>query len=232
MIKELFAVLVLGFISSQAWNVLPTSYSDDLNIDNHILVEVNDKSALDVRIYKEKEVASISANAFDGCSFTQIMISNTVRTVEATFPDNVTINYTGALDDINFAIPDNATVNEYACDEGFLNYWKEFIRPNIDGSICSVKKADYLKMKQLYRSLDSTYVDSDLEKVNKVLDGDGTIKDSVAFLDDYFSGSQKSQHVEKEISQSVMITLILIIASFGMTSIGLFYFLKDKNVIK
>ena len=205
MIKELFSVLILSLLGA-SWNLTPTSYSDDLTIENHALVEVNDKSALDVRIYKEREVTSISKNAFNGCSFIQIMISSTVKTVEAVY--------------------------EYACDEGFLNYWKEFIRPNIDGSICNVEKANYLKMKQLYRSLDNTYEDSDLERVNKTEDGSGTIKDSVAFLDDYFSNSQKSQNVEKEISQSVMITLILIIASFGMTSIGLFYFLKDKNVIK
>lgn len=231
MIKGLLSVLAIGLLAS-SWSVVPTSYSDDLTVENHALIEVNDKTALDVRIYKDKEVTSISTNAFDGCSFTQIMISDTVRTVDATFPANLTINYTGPKSDISFAIPEDATVNEYACDEGFLNYWKEFIRPNIDGSICSVKKENYLKMKQLYRSLDNTYIDNDLDRVNKVVDGDGTIKDSVAFLDDYFSGSQKSQNVEKEISQSVMITLILIIASFGMTSIGLFYFLKDKNVIK
>ena len=231
MIKELLTVIGFSLMGA-SFTLTPTSYSDDFNVENHVLVEVKDKTALDVRIYKEKEVTSISEKAFDGCSFVQIMISNTVKTIEATFPDNVIINYTGALSDISFSVPENATVYEYACDEGFLNYWKQYIRPNIDGSICNVNKTDYLKMKQLYRSLDSTYVDSDLERVNKVEDGSGTIKDSVKFLDDYFANSQKSQNVEKEISQSVMITLILIIASFGMTSIGLFYFLKDKNVIK
>ena len=231
MFKSLFGVLFLSLITGW-YKINSFSYSDDLTVENHVLVSVNDKDADDVRIYKEREVTSIGANAFDECTFIKIMISNTVRSVEATFPANVVINYTGALSDISFTIPSDATVYEYACDEGFLNYWKEFIRPNIDGSICSVKKEDYLKMKQLYRSLDNTYVDNDLDRVNKVSDGDGTIKDSVAFLDDYFSESQKSQDHEKEISQSVMITLILVVASFGMTSIGLFYFLKDKNVIK
>ena len=136
--------------------------------------------------------------------------------------------------DIKFAIPDNVTVVEYACDEGFLNYWNEFIRPNIDGSICNVNKEHYVKMKLLYSQLKNRndYANVDSETVETTKDGTGTIRDSIRFLDSYFGNSNKSQMGEKEISQSVMITLILIIASFGMTSIGLFYFLKDRNVIK
>ena len=213
--------------------ILPLSnevaYSTDLQVEDHVLVEVVDKDALEVRIYKESGVTSIASLAFDNCQFESIMISSSVRSVAATFPASLlTINYTDSMDDINFDIPDNITVNEYACDEGFLNYWTNYIRPDIDGTICNVNKDNYLKMKQLYMSLS----DGDKESVNAKEDGDGTIKESIDFLDSHFASPSGTKTKEKEISQQSMLTLILVIASFGMTSIGVFYFLKDKQVIK
>ena len=82
-------------------------------------------------------------------------------------------------------------------------------------------------MKNLYFNLG--FIDA--SKVLEVEDGSATIAESISFLDEYFNQINKSQSRTKEISQSVMITLILIIAAFGMTSIGLFYVLKDKKVI-
>ena len=230
--KGLLGLLLIG-ISTYSWTVVP-AYSTSLTVENHVLNAVNDKTAEYVRIYRNSGATSIGANAFDDCSFTTLMISNSIRTNNAAFPNTLTtIEYTGALTDISFAIPNNISVKEYACDEGFLNYWSEYIRPNIDGSICHVEKQHYVRMKTLYSQLDSNGGEaSDVEIVNNTSDGTGTIKDSIAYLDSYFGNPSRSQMTEKEISQSVMITLILIIASFGMTSIGLFYFLKDKNVIK
>ena len=226
-------LLLASIITSPFWGIT-TDYSENFTVEDHVLVSVEEQNHPYLRIYAYKEVTTIGEHAFDNCDhLMDIMISKTVRTVNATFPENVThIAYTGALDDINFDIPNNITVTEYAYDEGFLNYWREYIRPNIDGSICNVKKEHYLKMKTLYQSLQGSQFYKDVNTVNNTADGTGTIEDSIEFLDNYFGTSNKSQMTEKEISQSVMITLILIIASFGMTSIGLFYFLKDKNVIK
>ena len=205
------------------------SYSTDLQIEDHVLVEVLDKDALEVRIYKESGVTSIASLAFANCQFESLMISSSVRSVAADFPASLlTINYTGSLDDINFDIPNNIAVNEYACDEGFLNYWANYIRPDIDGTICNVNKDNYLKMKQLYLNLSS----DDKNVIDDKEDGDGTIKDSIEFLDSHFASPSGTKTKEKEISQKSMLTLILVIASFGMTSIGVFYFLKDKQVIK
>lgn len=205
------------------------SYSTDLQIEDHTLVEVLDKDALEVRIYKESGVTSIASLAFDGCQFESLMISSSVRSVNADYPVSLlTINYTGSLDDINFDIPNNIAVNEYACDEGFLNFWANYIRPDIDGTICNVNKDNYLKMKQLYLNLSN----DDKSVINDKEDGDGTIKDSIEFLDSHFASPSGTKTKEKEISQKSMLTLILVIASFGMTSIGVFYFLKDKQVIK
>ena len=229
MLNKLLSLFAIGLLSAPI--KLAGTFSTDLTIDNHILTSVNDKTATHIRIYKTDDVTTISEHAFDDCVFTDIMISSTVREVEATFPANVTINYAGALTDINFDIPADVTVNEYAYDEGFINYWNEFIRPNINGNICEVEKDHYLKMRELYRIVEKSNFPTDKETIDSTPDGTGTIKDSIAFLDSHFASSNKSQVKEKEISQSTMITLVLIIASFGMTSIGVFYFLKDKNVI-
>ena len=229
MLKGLLLLLASSLFINPINADLVKPYSDDLTVNNNQLVEVNDKSALEVRIYKDKGVTSVANGAFDGCSFNKIMISSTVREVISIFPDNIVINYTSSLDDIAFDIPNNVFVNEYACDEGFLNYWTTYIRPNIDGSICNVQKNDYLRMKELFMNL-SNY---DRQIVSNTNDGSGSIAASITYLDRHFSDSpQGGNNKEKEISQSVMITLILIIASFGMTSIGLFYFLKDKKVIE
>ena len=228
--KFSLGLLLASLFTSSAWYNL-IQYSDDVTVEDHVLTSVNDKSSDYIRIYAESDATAIGEHAFDGCGFKYLMVSNKVRQNAATFPDTLTtFEYTGPASDINFAIPDNVTVIEYACDEGFLNYWSEFIRPNIDGSICNVKKEHYVKMKSLYSNLNK--YPHDLDKINSIKDGTGTIKDSVEYLDSYFGNANRSKMTEKEISQSVMITLILIIASFGMTSIGLFYFLKDKKVIE
>ena len=204
------------------------SYSTDVTVVDNVVTKVNQTSSERVRIYRETGATSIADGAFDGCTFKYIMISDAIREINDEFPNTLlAIQYTGAKEDINFNIPDNVYVNEYACDEGFMNYWVTYIRPNMNDSICNVTKDHYLRMKELYNQLEAL----DVGSVSSMEDGTGTIEDSISFLDEYFNQINKSQSRTKEISQSVMITLILIIAAFGMTSIGLFYVLKDKKVI-
>ena len=209
-------------------NGLTPGYSTNITVNDHVLTSVNDKTAQEVRIYKTNEVTTIADGAFDDCTFESIMISKTVRVVNDEFPVSTkTIYFTGSETEMEFSVPNTSSVTYYACDEGFMNYWDTYIRPEIDDSICNVTKDNYQKMKELYTHL-SAY---DMEIINKTEDGTGTIKDSIKFLDNHFSNSSGSRVKEKEISQSVMITLILVIAAFGMTSIGVFYILKDKKVI-
>ena len=223
---------LLTFISSPSWvftNEAWFQYSTDLTVENHVLVSVNDKNTDYVRVYAEKEVTTIGPNAFDDCSFKAIMLSYTIKEVQATYPNTLeAIYFTGSLDEIEFDYPNNVLVYEYACDEGFMNYWGQNIRPNTDGaSICNVSKEHYVKMKELYNGLASI----DKSVIDSKADGTGTIKDSVKYLDSYFSGRNGSQNTTREIPQTVMIILILIVASFGMTSIGIFYIFKDKKII-
>lgn len=231
--KFTLGLLLAGILPSTLWTVAET-FSTAVTVEDHVLTNINDKKSKYVRIYEESGATSISEYAFDDCSFTTLMVSKSITTINATFPITLTtLEFTGAKEEISFAVPQNVQVIEYACDEGFLNYWNQYIRPNIDGTICNVTKDHYQRMKALYSQLDSgEFLTNDIEIVNKTKDGTGTIADSIEFLNNHFNGSNKSQMTEKEISQSVMITLILIIASFGMTSIGLFYFLKDRKVIE
>lgn len=225
MFKPLLALL--AFLPFLQWNV--QGYSTNITVEDGILTSVNDKSSPEVRIYAEKGVSSIASGAFDDCTFTTLMISKTVQSNNAVFPNTLNeIFFTGSEDELNFEIPNNVILYEYGCDEGFFNFWDEFVRPHFDDSICDVTKSNYIKMKQLYNNLS----DIDLQVVNSRVDGSGTIKDSVEYLDTYFTPSQSSQVIEKEIPQTTMITIILIIASFGMTSIGVFYVLKDRDIIE
>ena len=210
-------------------NSLEPAFSTDVTVENHVITSVNDKAAEEVRLYKTLDANTIGENAFDGCAFTSLMISSSITAINASFPETLeTINFTGDATNLKVEIPNNVTVNFYACDEGFINYWYEFIRPGINGTICNVTKDHYRQMKLLYSQLN----EYDRNIVVNTDDGGSKIANGIGFLDNYFSDSSQSTVKEKEISQSVMITLILIIASFGMTSIGLFYILKDKNVIK
>ena len=224
--KWVLPLLLASLFTSS--NALGPSFSTDVTVDNHVVTSINDKFADEVRLYKSLEATSIGEDAFDDCSFKSLMISSSIITNNAEFPVSLeTINYTGDASNITFDIPNNITIYSYACDEGFLNFWYEFIRPGINGSICNVTKENYRQMKMLYSQL-SEY---DRNIVVNTDDGGSKIANGIGFLDKHFSDSNQSGVKEKEISQSVMITLILIIASFGMTSIGLFYILKDKKVI-
>lgn len=219
---------LLALATSLIVNPVPhnrADFSSMLRIENGVLLEVLDKSADDIRIYEKDHVTSIDATAFDGCQFTTIMISNTVTEINAVIPDNVVINYTGSLP-AYFDVGEHI-VHEYACDEGFIHYWGEYIRKTPEQSICDVKREDYNTMIQLYENLSK----DDKEVVDAIPDGDSSIKDSVEFLRTYFKEKNKS-NTTKEIAQSTMLTIILVIASIGMTSIGVFYYLKDKNIIK
>lgn len=202
-------------------------FSTDFTVENHVLVSVNDKAAKEIRIYKDSGITTIDEHAFDGCSFDSVMISDCVTTINAEISENVLVKFTKAKSSYSFDLPENVQYLEHSCDEGFLNYWTENIRDDIDGSICNVSIDNYRYVKELYSNLNNY----DKFIVENTIDGDATIKESLKFLDSQFS-STPSESNSREISKGVMISLILVIASFGMTAIGIFYVLKDKKVIK
>ena len=223
-IFSLFAILGgIGLINNDPMPPYTTSF----NIENGVLLSVKEKSFKEIRIYSNSNIVEVAVDAFDGCSLTSIMVSDSVQRFYPVLSDDIVLNLTKNKEAYQFDIPTNVQVNEYACDEGFLNYWNENIRDKVTKSICNVDKTQYNSIKTLYNDL-STY---DRVVINQTKDGTGTIKDSLTYLDNHFNGTAPSQMTTKEISQSVMISIILAIASFGMTAIGVFYVLKDKKVI-
>lgn len=230
MFKTIFTLFaLLGGIGLSNTTPLPPDYSTDFIVENGVLVGVQNEaksSYNQFRIYSNSGITSVAADAFDGCTVNSIMISDTVQNFYPVLNEGTVVNLTKEKSAYNFDLPNNLVINEYACDEGFINYWDLYIRNNVDQSICNVSREHYVKIKNLYSNLSN----GDKLTVNHISDGTGTIEDSLKYLDGHFNSSP-SQKTSREIPKTVMITVILVIASFGMTAIGIFYVLKDKKVI-
>ena len=231
MFKTIFTLFaLLGGIGLSNTTPLPPEYSTDFIVENGVLVGVQNEaksSYNQFRIYSNSGITSVAADAFTGCSVNSIMISDTVQNFYPVLNEGTIVNLTKEKSAYNFDLPNNLVINEYACDEGFINYWNLYIRNNVDQSICNVSREHYVKIKNFYSNLSN----GDKLTVNNISDGTGTIEESLKYLDGHFNSSP-SQKVNREIPKTVMITVILVIASFGMTAIGIFYVLKDKKVIK
>lgn len=190
---------------------------------------INDK---ELRIYNEGTDLTISMHVFDAASELEVlMLTYAVKEIEEqNFSDSLTtINFTGGEEEYkSLDLPDDFIVNYYSNDEGFIYYWDLFVRENKDINLCdSVDKDLYKQIVDRYEALSN----SDKEVVDNYVDKAGsTIKSSLAYLKGIY-GEQESRKVEKEISSSLMITLILVTAIIGMTFIAIMYFLKDKKII-
>ena len=142
-------------------------------------------SNTNVRIYAEFEIDEISDTAFQGTTFTSLMISNYVtHMTDNVFANSsiVTVNYTGSKEEfsaLNLSFDINH-VNEYAFDEGFINYWNKEIRPEENTNICNITQQTFSKVYSLYKALeidDKNYVDTyeeeeeiDIDAVQKEID--------------------------------------------------------------
>ena len=212
------------------------------SFDDILITETNERgnktlngvttSDAPVRIYAEFGIDEIADTAFQDKQFTSVMISNFVTHMT----DNVfvnsnitTVNYTGSKEEfsaLNLSFDINH-VNEYAFDEGFISYWNEEIRPEENTNICNITQQTFSKVYNLYKALetnDKNFVDAYEDK------GGAKIKDSMKELIAIFaepSGSQKND----EWNQTGAITLIIVIALIGMTSITVFFLLKTKKII-
>ncbi len=238
------AVLMLAALSTML--VLPDAQvfdkssfnAEHYNIVSTELVSVKDayKNESELRVYASEtsKVLSINSEAFKDCkNLESIMLSKTVEVLPNGLFDTLnnfqTINYTGSkqeFDQIGFSNSKNYTINEYACDEGFVNYWNTFIRPNEDSSLCDVTKDNYKKMEALYNNLS----DEDIVSIKDVKDADSTIEKGIKYLREFFSDAPK-ETTTREASKSTMIALILVIASIGMTFICVFYLLRERKII-
>ena len=212
--------------------------SDYYNISAGELISVKDshKNDDELRVYASEtyKVESINSEAFKDCAnLKSVMLSKTVTTLPndafSGLTSFTTINYTGSyaeFEAIGYTNISNYTINEYACDEGFLNFWKEFIRPTSESSLCDVTRENYNKMEDLYDALS----DEDIISIKDVADGGSTLENGIKYLREFFSDSPQETKT-KEASKSTMIVLILIVASIGMTFICVFYLLRERKII-
>ena len=220
---------------------------DTYNNDHFVLEEISEhnykiigvKSEFtnesELRIYDTEEyhVTTIDDGAFDECTnLSSFIISQCVTNipVDAFAGLNLSsIGYTGSLDLFNaLNLVTSDVVFEYAGDEGFMNYWQEFVRPTPDFNICDVSKAVYEKALSLYTNLSEI----DRAAIRNLKDGEGddTILDSLNYLKELHREAKKENRT-KEANKSTMIVFILIIASLGMSFICVFYLLRERKII-
>jgi hypothetical protein len=192
--------------------------------------------AEELRIYgsdflEKIHYSEVKPLALQNANFERIMISKDVEIFSPSL-EGKTVYYTGTQEEfeqLGIVIDEYTTVLYEACDEGFINFWYENIRTF--SSICDVileqNKPIYEKLMTLYNQLDIT---GDKDTINNYNDGSSTIKESIDYIQSLINPSPEPSK-PKEMSQDMMLYFVLAVASIGMTSICIFYLLKDKNII-
>ena len=248
-IIELLPLLFLAFPvfneptrPSDAYKSFIITGSSDVKENGcHTFEHLTGFTGSEFRIYRYDDylIDEISDEAFkDSDTVTTLVVSDCVNKItndlfksENSHIQN--IQYTGSKEDFatKFSTLNDDIKNkvvEYATDEGFMNYWNEFIRPDKDFNICSISEDVYRKAYGLYTRLSA----EDLAYVKELPDNSGAkIKDSMDTLKRYFVEGNNAQKNE-EWNQTGAITLIIVISIIGMTSITVFFLLKTKNIIQ
>ena len=189
----------------------------------------------DIRVYKfdENPIDEIADDAFLNTTFNSVVISKDITNINNAVFENApyitNIYYTGSLEEfaaLNLSF-DTSHVFPYSVDEGFINYWNTYIRTSNDTNICNITRDQYNQTITMYNNLSK----ADLEVVNSYTDLAGSkIIDSIKELVRVFSDSP-SPRKKDEWNQTGAITLIIVIAVIGTTSITIFFLLKTKNII-
>lgn len=225
-------------LSQENEGYLELEIIDASNPNVYKVIGLNDTTLKEYRIYHEYDdgviIDEISDNAFNHVNNTfTVLISNLVSSFTSdlfTNPYLTAINFTGSQTEwANKNIATAKTVNYYQKDEGFVNYWNTYVRPDSESDICSIQIDGYRTLKNMYNALGAR----DLIKVNAYVDASGsTIEDAVLYLKSYFQDDSEShQSPSNQMSQDTTIGLIVGIAFFGMTTISIFYLLKRKGII-
>ena len=217
-------------------------YETSLDETYSIITNVSEsyKSADELRIYgkdyNDDGLLFKQVNSLGTASFTKIMISKDVETFT---PDltGKTVFYTGTEEEFNTFASNNSITKSnlshilyQACDEGFMRFWEDNILPL--ASICDLldNHTLYDQMMELYNQLSYT---GDKAVIDEAHDEsrDSTIKDTIEYISSMIN-PVPTPSKKSELSQSTMLIFVLVIASIGMTSIGVFYLLKDKKIIE
>lgn len=238
----LLPLLFLSSLFGLANNTTKEEYKNALNTtlkeNGCYRLDSVDDSELgnELRIYHfdDMVIDEIADNAFAGTNFTSLALTNSVLTVGANAFNGVnsltTMYFTGSEEEYSALNISYEFVNVYyyAIDEGFINYWNKEVRPSEEANICDMTKEQYNHIRELYADLSA----EDKAVVDAYEDAAGSsIKDSIKELNRHFAAPNQAKKTE-EWNQKGAITLILIIAVIGMTSITVFYLLKTKQIIE
>ena len=214
------------------------SFSSNGN-DTYTIDGLLDNSLSEYRLYSFYEetgyhVTDVNPNLFNNVTedFTLMLSKDIANIPSGLFNNNhlKQINYTGSETEWNnLSINVEVNVYFYECDEGFINYWNTYVRPNADSDICSMSKEEYLVLKGMYDSLtaeDKTYVNAYKDSANQ------TIESTMSYLSKYYdSESGSNTQPKRNLPQDMTIGIIVSVAIFGMTTISIFYVLKKQGII-
>lgn len=116
----------------------------------------------------------------------------------------------------------------------FLSYWREDFRKDEKGEIIPVCDITYLSFKDMYSRY--SLLDEESKKIiNSTPDYEEgyTIRNSIDTLIDRFKATQQVNNSNKRtLDQSSSIIVIVVIAVFGMSTICVFFVLKNGNIIQ
>ena len=116
--------------------------------------------------------------------------------------------------------------------DDFLSYWKDDFRKNDQGKIipiCDITYNEYTVMYEKYVALDN----ADRVIVDKTPDYEEgyTIKDSIKQLVNMYAGHTDPKENKRVLTKSTSIIIIVVIAVFGMSTICVFFVLKNNKII-
>ena len=207
----------------------------------YVVESLKDNTLNEYRLYQRYnidediyEISGINVDLFDNIDHPFIiMVSRDLNLPSNEMFDNpnlIQINYTGSIEQWNaLNLNVNVDVYSYEFDEGFINLWDDEVRPTSDSDICSMSKEKFKTIKEKYDSLNSedrAYVNEYIDRANQ------SIEDTMEYLSKYYSDEQKNgDQVKKNLPQDMTIGIIVSVAIFGMTTISIFYILKQQKII-
>ena len=134
----------------------------------------------------------------------------------------------------NMPVLHEKSLKRSTISDEFLTYWKEDFRKDNSGNIIAICDISYSSYKEMY----SKYVvlsNEDRKTVNATPDYEEgyTIGDSIKELIRIHSNHVNTKDVERRtLNQSSTIIIIVVIAVFGMSTICVFFVLKNNKIIQ
>ena len=115
--------------------------------------------------------------------------------------------------------------------DNFLTYWKEDFRKDDTGKIIAICDITYSQYREMYGKYAALTVE-ERNVINATPDYEQgyTIQDSIKQLISMYSSTPKSNE-RMTLNQTTTITIVVSIAVFGMSTICVFFVLKNNKII-